>query len=386
MEKRLAGGDARHEAVRREMTDALRDLEPAPRALVRRAAVRSQLAAFIAALVLLITVGASARVDAQEVIGALAADQVLVLRPSPSLHAIAIDVREILALRAPVPVVLGDPTPEGAPDLVNTGEVGIAVTDARTTQEILEGGTEGEMRVRVVLGAPDRVTYATELTTSQALPTSARSIALAILALRDSALVGRDPSVPVDPDAPAYTYRVPHDGPLGPLPSLTPSVRPAFVLRFLLGASAARGTALVGFGLGVGLCLRRDCLLLEADLPLLYEERNTTARHRIDYRPSVLALRFMLRPIAIGDVSLGFGIGAIVRVGNAYVLDMTTTVTTAGVRGTLVGAWEFVDRMEWLLELGVDAALELARLSAPGVVLLEDVVTPWAVLALRIRP
>jgi hypothetical protein len=94
----------------------------------------------------------------------------------------------------------------------------------------------------------------------------------------------------------------------------------------------------------------------------------------------------MLRAIAIGDVSLGFGIGAIVRVGNAYVLDMTTTVTTAGVRGTLVGAWEFVDRMEWLLELGVDAALELARLSAPGVVLLEDVVTPWAVLALRIRP
>jgi hypothetical protein len=368
------------------MTDALRDLEPAPRALVRRAVVHSKRVAL--SLLLLVTLGVRVRASAQEheVIGALPPEQVLVLRPAPSLRAIAIDVREILALRAPVSVVLGEPTPEGAPDLVNTGEVGIAVTDARTTQEILEGRTEGDMRVRVVLGAPDRVTYATELTTSQALPTSARSIALAILALRDSALVGRDPSEPIDPDAPAYTYRVPHDGPLGPLPSLTPSVRPAFVLRFLVGASAARGTALVGFGLGVGLCLRRDCLLLEADLPLLYEERNTDARHRIDYRPSVLGLRFMLRPITIGDVSLGFGIGAIVRVGNAHVLDMTTTVTTAGVRGTLVGAWEFVDRMEWLIELGVDAALELARLSAPGVVLLEDVVTPWAVLALRIRP
>jgi hypothetical protein len=310
---------------------------------------------------------------ARGVVGALPAEQALVLRPAPSLETIATEVREILALRAPVPVVLGEPTPEGAPDLVNAAEVGISVTDARTTQEILEGRSAGDMRVRIVLGAPDRVTYATELTTSQALPTSARSIALAILALRDSALVGRDPSVPVD-------------GPLGPLPSLTPSIRPALVFRFLVGASVARSTALVGFGLGVGLCLRRDCLLLEADLPLLFDESDRDARRSIDYRPSALGLRVMLRPLVVDDVSFGFAIGPILRLGNASVLDATWTVTTAGMRGTLAGAWEFVDRVEWLVELGLDAALELARLSVAGLVIREDVVTPWAVLALRLRP
>ncbi len=319
-------------------------------------------------------------------VGALPPDHSLVLRPAPSLRQIAFEVRDILALRTPVVVVLGPDSIEGTPDLVNAGEVGIALTDARTTQEILEGEREGELQIRVVLGAPDRVTYATELTTSSASPASARSIALAILALRDSALVGRDPSVPPDPNAPAYTYRVPHDGPLGPLPSLTPVVRPAFVLRLLLGASAARGTALLGFGVGVGLCLGRDCLLIEADLPLLFEERNAPARSRIDYRPSVLGLRVQLRPIVVDDVSFGFAIGPILRIGNAHVRDMTTTITTPGLRGTLVMGWEFVRRFECLIELGVDAALELARLSTPGVVLLEDVVTPWAVLALRIRP
>ncbi|MBN8609904.1 MAG: hypothetical protein J0L92_04940 [Deltaproteobacteria bacterium] len=319
-------------------------------------------------------------------VGALAADHSLVLRPAPSLREIAFEVREILALRTPIVVVLGADTPEDAPDVVNEGEVGIALTDARTTQEILEGQGEGDLHVRIVLGAPDRVTYATELTTSPERPASARSIALAILALRDSALVGRDPSVPPDPNAPAYTYRVPHDGPLGPHPSLVPALRPAFVFRFLLGVSAARSTALVGFGVGVGLCLSRDCLLLEADLPLLFEDRNAPPSARIDYRPSVLGLRVQLRPIVVGDVSFGFAIGPILRIGNAYVREMTTTFTTPGVRGTLVMGWEFVRRFECVIELGVDAALELARLPSPGVVLLEDVVTPWAILGLRVRP
>ena len=375
------------------MTRALRDARTLPRALARAAAV-----CVVASAALFWPGGArwpgarwSARALGQEapargVVGALPAEQALVLRPAPSLETITTEVREILALRAPVPVVLGEPTPEGAPDLVNAAEVGISVTDARTTQEILDGRSAGDMRVRIVLGAPDRVTYATELTTSQALPTSARSIALAILALRDSALVGRDPSVPVDPNGPSYTYRVPRDGPLGPLPSLTPSIRPALVFRFLVGASVARSTALVGFGLGVGLCLRRDCLLLEADLPLLFDESDRDARRSIDYRPSALGLRVMLRPLVVDDVSFGFAIGPILRLGNASVLDATWTVTTAGMRGTLAGAWEFVDRVEWLVELGLDAALELARLSVAGLVIREDVVTPWAVLALRLRP
>lgn len=341
----------------------------------------------------LVSLAAQSRVVAQEeeasprtIVGALAPDHALVLRPAPSLREIAFEVRDILALRTPVVVVLGPDAMEDAPDLVAEGEVGIALTDARSTQEILVGDVEADLHVRVVLGAPDRVTYATELTTSPARPASARSIALAILALRDSALMGRDPSVPPDPNAPAYTYRVPRDGPLGPHPSLVPALRPAFVFRFLLGASASRGTALVGFGVGVGLCLGRDCLLLEADIPLLFEERNAPPRERIDYRPSVLGLRVQLRPIVVGDVSFGFAIGPIVRVGNAHVRGTTTTFTTPGMRGTVVVGWEFVRRFEWVVELGVDAALELARLSMPGVVLLEDVVTPWAMLALRVRP
>lgn len=317
------------------------------------------------------------------IVGALPPEHPLVLRPTPSLRSVAEEVRDILALRTPLTVVVGADTPEGAPDVVNEGEIGIAITDTLSTRDILVGGGTGQVRVRVVLGAPDRVTYATELTTNDEQPASARSIALAILALRDSALLGRDPSVPPDPNAPAYTYSVPRDGPLGPLPVLTPAIRPAFALRFLLGASVERSAALVGFGASVGLCMRRDCVVLEADLPLLYESRNPFGP--VDYRPSVLGLRLQIRPFAEGPWSFGFAVGPILRVGSAHVRDRATTVTSFGLRATLMGAWEFVPRFEWLLELGIDAAPEEGRLSRP-VAVLEDIVTPWAMLSLRVRP
>jgi hypothetical protein len=238
----------------------------------------------------------------------------------------------------------------------------------------------GWHRVRVVLGAPDRVTYATELTTSEERPASARSIALAILALRDSALVGRDRDAQADPDAPAYTYRVPSDGPLGPQPSLTPSVRPAFSLRVLAGVSLVQSAALVSFGGGVGICVRYDCYLLEADLPLVYDDPNDP-RAPADYRPSVLGLRAHLAPLTVGTVRFGLAIGPIVRVGNLGRRGMAEPVVTLGARATLLAAWEFVRRFDWMIELGVDAASTVS-----GGLTLEHVLTPWATIALRIRP
>lgn len=321
---------------------------------------------------------------------ALAADHPLVLRPAPSLRPMSGEVRSILGLRTSVPVSVGEDTPEGAPDLVREGEVGIGLTDARTTGEVLTGATGDERgtRLRIVLGGPGRVTYATELTTSAEQPPSARSIALAILALRDIALVGPEPPPYPDPDGPAYTYRAPPDGPLGPVRRIAPLARPTIYFRLLVGFSTARTTVLVGPGVGVGLCLRDDCVVIEGDLPILPEERSALDGTQIEYRPVTLGLRVQLRPIRVDDVTFGLCFGPIMRLGNARVdTGLSQTVTNFGVRGTLEFAWEFVDRFEWVLEGGVDAALNPARfVHGTEVVLLEDVVTAWGVMAMRLRP
>lgn len=343
------------------------------------------LAALIAHAVVADPAGAQ---DAAEL--ALAADHPLVLRVSPVLAPYADEVRAILALRTAVTVTLGDPLPPGAPDLVGEGEVGIDFADARSTEEILAGAPERRSALRVVLGGPGRVTYATELRLSASAPISARAIALAVLALRDTALAGAgEPAAPRDRDPHAYAYRPPPDGPLGPARRIEPDARPTIYFRLLVGLSTARTTVLIGTGVGVGLCLRDDCVTVEGDLPLLPEERRAMDGTLVGYRAVTLGLRVQLRPIRIDDVTLGISAGPMLRVGNARVdlSGVTQTVTSFGLRGTLELAWELVDRFEWVLDIGADVALNPARfLRATEAVLLEDIVTAWGVTSLRLRP
>jgi hypothetical protein len=321
---------------------------------------------------------------------ALAPEHALVLRVSPPLAPHVDEVRAILALRTGVPVSVGEPIPRGAPDLVGEGEIGVDLTDARSTEQVLAGVPEEASRLRIVLGGPGRITYATELAHTTAAPISARAIALAILALRDTAMVGPgDLDAPRDPDAPAYVYRPPPDGPLGPPRRIEPEARPMIYFRLLVGLSTARTTVLVGPGVGVGLCLRDDCVAIEGDLPLLPEERRAVDGALVQYRPVTLGLRVQLRPIRIDRVTLGVSAGPMIRVGNARIdaSGVTQTVTSFGVRGTLELAWEFVDRFEWVLEGGVDVSVNPARfLRGMEAVLLEDVVTAWGVTSLRLRP
>jgi hypothetical protein len=331
----------------------------------------------------------SARAQGEVAVSGLAPDHPLVLRLAPSLASHAEEVREILALRTGVPVSVGEPTPEGAPDLVGEGEVGVGLTDARTTGEVLEGGDALELRLRVVLGGPARVTFATELRHAAGEPISPRAIALAILALRDSAVEGQEPRTSARADGSAYVYRPPSSGPLGPPGHVEPEARPTIYFRLLVGFSTARTTVLVGPGVGVGLCLRDDCVTIEGDLPLIPEERRASDGALVEYRPVTLGLRVQLRPIRIDSVTMGVSVGPMLRVGNARVdvSGLTQTVTSFGLRGTLEVAWEFVDRFEWVLEGGVDAALNPARfVRAAEAVLLEDVVTAWGVTSLRLRP
>ena len=97
--------------------------------------------------------------------------------------------------------------------------------------------------------------------------------------------------------------------------------------------------------------------------------------------PPPLGLRAHLAPLTVGTVRFGLAIGPIVRVGNLGRRGMAEPVVTLGARATLLAAWEFVRRFDWMIELGVDAASTVS-----GGLTLEHVLTPWATIALRIRP
>jgi hypothetical protein len=325
--------------------------------------------------------------DASEARRALSAGSSLTLRPEPALRSLAERAARVLATRTGVIVAVGEPPPSALLEAVPEGHVAIAMrADAEPPGElsVVLAGREatffdGRLRVSARPGASD-----------------ARSLAIAIEALRDVALATVLPSQPPQ-SATGATVRTRHRVRLRPdgFPwsrygaDRLPLAKPTIYLRALLGLSTARSTWLIGPGTGLGLCISRHCVVLEGDLPLLPEER-ANAAYRVRYRFLNFSVRFQYRPFQFGPFVPGLSFGVMTRIGTASLVgtDRSQTVTDIGLRATLEAALRLDRRFEVVLEGGVDLALSRARFinRAGDVLALEDQWTPWIVTGLRLRP
>ena len=164
--------------------------------------------------------------------------------------------------------------------------------------------------------------------------------------------------------------------------------QPTIYLKMLAGFSFGRNHWLVGPGAGFGFCIASHCLVIEADLPALPElVRHASGTFR--YRAVSTALRLQLRPIVRERWSLGVVVGALSRLGNATWVEADTRqrTTNFGLRASVEVALRMWGPFEAVLEAGLDVLKDRARMLAAGQwVLLEDPVTPWMTLSLRMRP
>jgi hypothetical protein len=316
----------------------------------------------------------------------------LTLRPQPRLRSLAQGVARVLALRAHIEVTVGDAAPPEVLEAVPTAHVAL--------------GREGP-EVVVVLAGPRGLVYGSRLDLPGSRDAAVRAVALAIDALRDAAIEGPPPAPEsgdeggggADEAGPGgrrvrYVLIEPEGGIFYRSRRHEPTARPTIYLRALIGFSTARNTALIGPGVGVGLCADIACVVIEGDLPVLPDERRTNVgMERIFYRPVSLSMRGQLRPFRWGDFVPAITAGVLTRFGSAWIEPTETSpgvsqlVTDFGVRATLEIAWIFAAPFEWVVELGVDVAVNPARFVRYGEeVLLEDIVTLWGVTSLRLRP
>src|SRR5687768_6216591 len=102
-------------------------------------------------------------------------------------------------------------------------------------------------------------------------------------------------------------------------------------------------------------------------------------------------MRAQFRPWRWDDFVPGFTAGILSRFGNAWIdaTGASQTVTDFGLRGSVELAWVFAAPFEWVIEVGVDFAVNPARFvrgAGLETVLLEDVVTVWGITSIRLRP
>ncbi|MEC7526432.1 MAG: hypothetical protein VYE22_41520 [Myxococcota bacterium] len=345
------------------------------------------------ALVLLLAcpLGARAQGDA---LPRLAPDRPLTLRPTARTRALAERVERILALRLDVPVAVGEDAPPEVLEAVPEGHMALDRIDG----EIL-----------LVLAGPEGQVFRSEVPLAGGRRGRARAVALAVEALRDAALDGppegsaSQRSYPHDGQQVLWIYREREGGLFGPRRPREALAKPTINIGFLMGLSTERETLILGPRIGLGLCLDTSCVVLEGDLPVLPEESASCDGRRIEYRPINLALRLQLRPIVIDDVSFAFDFGILSRFGlaNLVGLDVSRVATDFGIRGGIEGAWRFAAPFELVLEIGADvhtspAVFIRSTRPPPGMpevcasaverVLVEDLVTVWGTLGIRLRP
>lgn len=322
----------------------------------------------------------------------LAADQPLTIRPARGARDFARSVVHVLALRLEVDVTLGEDAYGELIEAVPAGHAGILVEDRQA---------------QVVLAGPEAQVFRTNLELGGTVAERVRAVALAIEALRDVAIEGppgghrSGRTFRADGDTEvAWVYDEPRGGLFGELPEIEALAKPTVYLGLLGGLSTERLTALIGPRLGLGLCLGDHCLVLEGDLPVLPDSSEACDGRRIEYRAVTLALRFQLRPFVVDDFSFAFDFGILTRFGlaNLVGVDVSRLTTNFGVRTGVEAAWRFTGPMELVFELGVDthtspAVLTRTNRPPPGVscppvesILVEDLVTTWGILAVRLRP
>lgn len=164
--------------------------------------------------------------------------------------------------------------------------------------------------------------------------------------------------------------------------------KPTIYVSLMLGYSPVRNTAIIGPGGGFGLCYGPHCMVVEANLPLVVDERQVNGQ-TFRYRAVDTGLRLQLRPFEYDDFSLGMTVGILSRIGHAWIVDTdaSRTVSNFGVRGSLEGSWNIGGPFEWVVEAGADYAVTRAQYVRYGsVAFLEDRWRPWVVTALRLRP
>ena len=326
----------------------------------------------------------------------LAPDAPLTLRPVPRLARLAGAVARTLALRMDVAVSVGDAPPPGLLEAVPSGHVALG----------RDGGT-----ILLVLAGPEGQVFHGDVPIGREGGSSAvRAVALAIEALRDAALDG--PPAGASPTSTRRTferdgqvvtwiYREREGGLFGPRQPPVAEAKPAFYLGASFGLATERLNGMVGARLGLALCLHEGCLALEGDVPVLPQESQACDGRQLQYRPVSLGLRFSMRPLNVDDVIFfGFSAGVLTRFGtvNLVGVDVSRLATDFGLRGGLEVAWRFAAPVELGVEIGGDFHVSPARFTRasrplPGVdcptietVLVEDLVTLWAALVVRVRP
>ncbi len=296
----------------------------------------------------------------------------LVLRPEPELGSLADRVARVLRRRG-TPTSVGEPPPP-LPEAVVAGQVAL--------------GRRGEV-FSVLLGGREGRTHRATLTLDPSDPGAPRALGLAIETLQDRARRTTPPRASTSAPGHVGAPRLLGDGRGRTLGE--PSARPTVYLRLLAGWSPARREPLLGPGAGLGLCVGAHCVVVEAELPVLPEERRLETGETLRYRAVTTSVRGQFRPFVWRWASLGLTFGLLSRVGSASVVggELRQTVTSLGVRSGVELAWRIVGPLEWVVEAGADVMLASSRARAHvhgQHVFLEDRWAPWVVASLRVRP
>lgn len=325
----------------------------------------------------------------------LAPETPLTLRPTPATRAFSQRLARTLSLRLPVPVVVGEDAPPEILEAVPPGHLGV--------------GREQE-HILLVLAGPEAQVYRSEVEVRRLGRDAVRSVALAVEVLRDAALEGPPPGsgrrtsrtyTRAGGQAVTYTYLAPEGGLFGPPPDLGALATPMISLAGMVGISTERLTAIVGPRVVLGLCLGIACVSLEGDLPVLPDESQACDGRRIEYRPVNFGMRATLRPFDGPDLSAGIVFGLLTRFGVANLIgvDASRLVSDFGIRAGLEGGVRVSDEFELFLEIGADIHTHpgsFTRAPRPGGpmpcdvaverILVEDFVTVWSALGVRLRP
>jgi len=351
----------------------------------------------VSTLLAVIVVLHAAPVSAQE-LPRLEADAAIVLRPTPDSRALAQRMVRTLAIRLPVGITVGEDAPPQVLEAVPSGHCAVARDDDA---------------VRLVLGGPEAQVFRTEVVIEGLRGAAvARAVALALEALRETALDGPPPGessrrtlIRRDGREVTWLYREREGGLFGPQPVVEATAKPLVMIGFMGGVSTERITPQLAPRIGFGLCQTAWCLMLEGDLPVVPETTEACDGRQVEYRPITLGLRLLLRPFVIDDVSIAFGLGILTRFGvaNLVGVEASRLTTNFGLRGTAEVAWRVADPFEIVFDVGLDAHTSPAILTRlprppPGMVafpgcppgaervLVEDIITVWGVLAVRLRP
>lgn len=302
---------------------------------------------------------------------------VLTLRPATGLEDLAQRVAGVLELRTGHPVEVGDAPPPGLAEAVPAGHVALADT--------------GTGSIRVVLGMLGGGSYDATVEVDGARAPDARAVALAVEALRDEAIDATRESAAADAAA-ASALREDDvtraDRPDSPgRAKLLGNVDPLVYARAYGGASTASNAPMTGLGLGAGLCVLAQCLVLAADFPVGIADGSPDD---VRYRYMTFLSGFYSRPFSFGSFTPGAQIGFLTRLGH-FRRDMglrdDSLETDLGARGSLELAWEALGDLDVMAEGGVDVTLDRHELYVGETMATRgDRWSPWLQTAIRYRP